>query len=161
MLKNKKIKKNWSDEDTKILLWAFSHYSAKTGLASVESAVLLFLSHIFIHKQDAGRNRHYPLPTLSSLPSAQRRALGLCGGPSGGCERDQRAHSRMRHRVYLCINSAKQQLKVEVPGTIEAERLKAVKFIEVRGTTSESGDILMREYTNMKDNFGRWILMQT
>lgn len=61
----------------------------------------------------------------------------------------------------MCINSAKQQLKVEVPGTIEAERLKAVKFIEVRGTTSESGDILMREYTNMKDNFGRWILMQT
>ena len=39
MLKNKKMKKNWSDEDTKILLWTFSHYAAREGLTSIEEAV--------------------------------------------------------------------------------------------------------------------------
>ena len=39
MLKNKKMKRNWSDEDTKILLWVVSHYALKNGIETIEEAV--------------------------------------------------------------------------------------------------------------------------
>lgn len=32
MLKNKKIKKNWSEEDVKILIWIVSKYADKMGI---------------------------------------------------------------------------------------------------------------------------------
>ena len=37
------MKKNWSDEDTKILLWTLSHYALNKGLTSIEQLVILFL----------------------------------------------------------------------------------------------------------------------
>lgn len=45
---------------------------------------------------------------------------------------------------FYCYFLAKEQLIVEVPGNIDLDELKKVKFIEVRGICGESGDILMR-----------------
>ena len=36
MFKNKKIKKNWSEEDLKILVWIVSKYAEKHNIANIE-----------------------------------------------------------------------------------------------------------------------------
>ena len=36
MFKNKKIKKNWSEEDLKILVWIVSKYAEKHDIANIE-----------------------------------------------------------------------------------------------------------------------------
>lgn len=50
--------------------------------------------------------------------------------------------------VNECID--KQQIVVEVPGNIEVGPLKSAKFVEVRGLCGDSGEIVMREYTDLK-----------
>jgi hypothetical protein len=41
MIKNKRIKKNWSEEDVQILIWVISKYADKKGLEDVEKDVVL------------------------------------------------------------------------------------------------------------------------
>lgn len=36
MLKNKKIKKNWSEDDVKILIWVLSKYADQLGIEDLE-----------------------------------------------------------------------------------------------------------------------------
>ena len=36
MVKNKKLKKNWSEEDVKILIWTVSKYSDFKGIHSID-----------------------------------------------------------------------------------------------------------------------------
>ena len=43
MLKNKKYKKNWSEEDTKILLWTYCKYAFRVGIKNVDETVFLIL----------------------------------------------------------------------------------------------------------------------
>ena len=44
MIKNKRIKKNWSEEDVQILIWVISKYADKKGFEDIEKdLVFLFL----------------------------------------------------------------------------------------------------------------------
>jgi uncharacterized membrane protein len=36
MIKNKRIKKNWSEEDVQILIWVISKYADKKGFEDIE-----------------------------------------------------------------------------------------------------------------------------
>lgn len=49
---------------------------------------------------------------------------------------------------------------MEVPGNVEITPLKEAKYVEVRGICGESGEVIMREYTNLKENFGISLLIQ-
>jgi hypothetical protein len=40
MAKNKRIKKNWSDEDVQILIWTVAKYSDSRGLTDVEKDIV-------------------------------------------------------------------------------------------------------------------------
>ena len=40
-----------------------------------------------------------------------------------------------------------------MPNSIEPSSLKEVKYIEVRGMSGENGEISMREFTDLNDNF--------
>ena len=52
----------------------------------------------------------------------------------------------------------KQQITVEIPANVEVGPIKEAKFVEVRGVSTEGGDVVLREYTNLKDNFGTlWV----
>lgn len=44
MIKNNKIKKNWSEEDLHILVWFLSKYMGKNGIESHEAMVILLLT---------------------------------------------------------------------------------------------------------------------
>ena len=41
MIKNKRIKKNWSEEDIKILIWVISKYADVNSIASIENGLVL------------------------------------------------------------------------------------------------------------------------
>lgn len=43
---------------------------------------------------------------------------------------------------------------MRLPENFECAELRNVKFLEVRGTGENNGEITMREYCNFKDNFG-------
>lgn len=36
MVKNKKIKKNWSEDDVKVLVWVISKYCDRSGVTNIE-----------------------------------------------------------------------------------------------------------------------------
>ena len=56
----------------------------------------------------------------------------------------------------------KKTVEVRVPSHIETNSLKAIKFIEVRGVAEENGEISMKEYTDLRDNFGTiFMVIQT
>lgn len=42
MIKNKRIKKNWSEEDVQILIWVISKYADKKGLDDIEKDIVNF-----------------------------------------------------------------------------------------------------------------------
>lgn len=42
MIKNKRIKKNWSEEDVKILIWLISKYADINAYQDVERDIVLF-----------------------------------------------------------------------------------------------------------------------
>ena len=56
--------------------------------------------------------------------------------------------------MYLDAYVEKKTVEVRVPSHIESNSLKEIKFIEVRGVFEENGEISMKEYTDLKDNFG-------
>ena len=56
--------------------------------------------------------------------------------------------------MYLDAYVEKKTVEVMVPSHIERNSLKEIKFIEVRGVFEENGEISMKEYTDLKDNFG-------
>ena len=43
MIKNKRIKKNWSEEDVKILIWLISKYADINAYQDVERDMVIFL----------------------------------------------------------------------------------------------------------------------
>jgi len=45
---------------------------------------------------------------------------------------------------------------VAVPESLECAELRNIKFIEVRGYTEEDGMVTLKEYTNLRDNFGNF-----
>lgn len=48
-------------------------------------------------------------------------------------------------------------MKVQIPPHIEISSLKDIKYIEVRGLAEENDEISMREFTDLKENFGTFI----
>ncbi len=40
MIKNKRIKKNWSEEDVQILVWVISKYADKNNLFDIEKEIV-------------------------------------------------------------------------------------------------------------------------
>ena len=40
MIKNKRIKKNWSEEDVQILIWVISKYADQKGFRDVEKDIV-------------------------------------------------------------------------------------------------------------------------
>ena len=43
MIKNKRIKKNWSEEDVQILIWVISKYADKKGFEDIEKDMVFLL----------------------------------------------------------------------------------------------------------------------
>ena len=41
MIKNKRIKKNWSEEDLKILIWVISKYCHYYGISNVRDGMVI------------------------------------------------------------------------------------------------------------------------
>jgi len=41
MIKNRRIKKNWSEEDVQILVWIISKYADKKSYADIEKEIVI------------------------------------------------------------------------------------------------------------------------
>lgn len=53
-------------------------------------------------------------------------------------------------KVNMIKIVAKQTINVEVPGNIEMGPLKEIKYLEVRGISNEHGELVMKQYTDLK-----------
>ena len=42
MVKNKRVKKNWSDEDVQIIIWVISKYSDFQGIKDIENDLVYY-----------------------------------------------------------------------------------------------------------------------
>lgn len=43
MIKNKRIKKNWSEEDINILIWVISKYCQFHGISNIKDEIVIFI----------------------------------------------------------------------------------------------------------------------
>ena len=50
MLKNRKIKRNWNDEDSKIIIWTVSKYIQSRGIQQIRLLVYILIN--FQNQQD-------------------------------------------------------------------------------------------------------------
>ena len=140
MRKSKKVKKNWSEEDTKILLWTFSHYALKAGLRSVEGAVPIYLLRLSVTGKMSPPLFLVPILMIACLrSSASRRWSWLSGG--GLCLR----------KIYFLILLRKYIFKTEwrkrrtggsSPRNCTKPITKRTKYFEMRSNAKSTGSVI-------------------
>lgn len=52
MIKNKRIKKNWSEEDIKILVWVISKYCQYHGIVNIKDGMVYIKLYIDLSRLD-------------------------------------------------------------------------------------------------------------